>query len=97
MSSPASRTTGSGRSSCDRSEAISGTLRGSYDVYAHFRERLAAERREHFIAVLLDNKNRKLRDVTIAVGLVEGEKAAAFDEPFLVGAGTTEGGVLVCP
>lgn len=44
------------------------SFKGSYDVYAHFRERLAHERREHFIAVLLDNKNRKLRDVTIAVG-----------------------------
>jgi DNA repair protein RadC len=43
-------------------------FKGSYDVHAHFRERLAHEAREHFIAVLLDNKHRKLRDVTIAVG-----------------------------
>ena len=31
-------------------------FRGSYDIYAHFRERLAAETVELFIAVLLDNK-----------------------------------------
>lgn len=43
-------------------------FRGSYDVYAHFRERLAEETSEHFVAVLLDNKNRKLRDVEISRG-----------------------------
>lgn len=43
-------------------------LRGSGDVYAHFRERLAAEQREHFYAVLLDNKHRKLRDVLVSLG-----------------------------
>jgi len=43
-------------------------FRGSYDVYAHFREHLAEETSEHFIAVLLDNKNRKLRDVEISRG-----------------------------
>jgi DNA repair protein RadC len=32
-------------------------LRGSGDVYSHFRERLASEQREVFYAVLLDNKN----------------------------------------
>ncbi len=41
---------------------------GAYQVYAHFRERLAAETVEHFIAVLLDNKNRKLRDVEVGLG-----------------------------
>lgn len=41
-------------------------LRGSGDVYAHFRERLAAETTEHFIAVLLDNKHRKLKDVLVS-------------------------------
>src|SRR5438552_2215289 len=47
-------------------EFVSGQpFKGSYDIYAHFRERLAAETREHFLAVLLDNKHRKLRDVTI--------------------------------
>jgi DNA repair protein RadC len=50
-------------------EFVSGQpFKGSYDIYAHFRERLAAETREHFLAVLLDNKHRKLRDVTITVG-----------------------------
>ena len=50
-------------------EFVPGQLfRGSYDVYAHFRERLAAELREHFVAVLLDNKNRKLRDIIVAIG-----------------------------
>jgi DNA repair protein RadC len=43
-------------------------FKGSYDVYAHFRERLAAETVEHFIAVLLDNKHRKIRDVTLSIG-----------------------------
>jgi DNA repair protein RadC len=43
-------------------------FKGSYDVYAHFRERLAAETVEYFIAVLLDNKHRKLRDVVVSMG-----------------------------
>ena len=43
-------------------------FRGSGDIYAHFRERLAAENREHFYAVLLDNKDRKLRDVLLSLG-----------------------------
>ena len=43
-------------------------LRGSGDVYAHFRERLAAETREHFVAVLLDNKHRKIKDVRLSIG-----------------------------
>ncbi len=43
-------------------------LRGSSDVYAHFREHLAAETCEQFYAVLLDNKNRKLRDVMVSKG-----------------------------
>jgi DNA repair protein RadC len=46
-----------------------GTLfRGSSDIYNHFKERLAAERHELFLAVLLDNKHRKLRDVVVSVG-----------------------------
>lgn len=50
-------------------EWVPGTpFRGSYDVYAHFRESLAAESQERFIAVLLDNKNRKLRDVLVSLG-----------------------------
>jgi DNA repair protein RadC len=43
-------------------------LRGSGDIYAHFRERLSAETREHFYAVLLDNKHHKLRDVLLSLG-----------------------------
>jgi DNA repair protein RadC len=43
-------------------------LRGSGDVYAHFRERLAAEQREVFCAVLLDNKHRKLKDIVLSLG-----------------------------
>lgn len=43
-------------------------FRGSADVYAHFRERLGAERREHFYAVLLDQKHRKIRDVPVSLG-----------------------------
>lgn len=43
-------------------------LRGSGDVYAHFRERLGSEKREHFYAVLLDNKHRKIKDVPVSLG-----------------------------
>ena len=43
-------------------------FKGSHDVYAHFRERLAHERHEHFYAVLLDNKHRKLKDIRISQG-----------------------------
>lgn len=43
-------------------------LRGSGDVYAHFRERLASATREHFFAVLLDNKHRKIKDVAVSQG-----------------------------
>lgn len=43
-------------------------LRGSGDIYAHFRERLAAEPVEYFYAVLLDNKHRKLRDILVSLG-----------------------------
>jgi DNA repair protein RadC len=43
-------------------------FRGSADIYAHYRERLAAETVEHFIAVLLDNKHRKIRDVEVGLG-----------------------------
>jgi DNA repair protein RadC len=52
----------------EREWKIGEPLRGSGDVYAHFRERLAAETREHFYAVLLDNKHRKLRDVLLSLG-----------------------------
>lgn len=47
---------------------VGAPFRGSYDVYAHFRERLATETREVFIAILLDNKNRKLREVLVSLG-----------------------------
>jgi DNA repair protein RadC len=40
----------------------------SADVYAHFRERLASEKRECFYAVLLDNKHRKIKDVAVSQG-----------------------------
>lgn len=43
-------------------------FRASADIYAHFRERLAAEAVEYFIAVLLDNKHRKIRDVVVSMG-----------------------------
>jgi DNA repair protein RadC len=43
-------------------------FRGSADIYAHYRERLAAETVEHFIVVLLDNKHRKIKDVEVGLG-----------------------------
>jgi DNA repair protein RadC len=50
-------------------EFVPGTpFRGSLDVYAHFRERLASERRERFYAVLLDNKHRKIKDIAVSEG-----------------------------
>lgn len=47
---------------------IGASFKSSYDIYAHFRERLAAERVEQFIAVVLDNKHRKIRDVVVSKG-----------------------------
>lgn len=41
---------------------------GSSQVYLHYRERLAHERVEHFIAIVLDSKHRKLRDVVVGQG-----------------------------
>jgi len=43
-------------------------FRTSADIYAHFRERLASERHEHFYAVLLDNKHRKIKDIPVSRG-----------------------------
>lgn len=43
-------------------------LRSSEDVYRHFRENLGKEKRELFYVVLLNNKNRKIREVKISEG-----------------------------
>ena len=43
-------------------------LRSSEEVYQHFRENLGRERRELFYVVLLNNKNRKIREVKISEG-----------------------------
>ena len=43
-------------------------LRSAEDVYHHFRDNLGAEKRELFYVVLLNNKNRKIRDVKISEG-----------------------------
>jgi DNA repair protein RadC len=43
-------------------------LRSSEDVFRHFREQLATEKREIFYVVLLTNKNRKIREVKISEG-----------------------------
>jgi DNA repair protein RadC len=52
----------------ERTFHIGEPFRGSGDVYAHFRERLGSEKREHFYAVLLDNKHRKIKDVAVSQG-----------------------------
>jgi DNA repair protein RadC len=52
----------------ERTFRIGEPFRGSGDVYAHFRERLGSEKREHFYAVLLDNKHRKIKDVAVSQG-----------------------------
>jgi DNA repair protein RadC len=43
-------------------------LRSSEDVFHHFRENLGREMRELFYVVLLNNKNRKIREVKISEG-----------------------------
>ncbi|HEX5607050.1 MAG TPA: DNA repair protein RadC, partial [Candidatus Binatia bacterium] len=43
-------------------------LRSSEDVYRHFRDHLGDEKRELFYVVLLNNKNRKIREVKISEG-----------------------------
>jgi DNA repair protein RadC len=43
-------------------------LRSSEDVYRHFRNHLGGEKRELFYVVLLNNKNRKIREVKISEG-----------------------------
>ena len=43
-------------------------LRSAEDVFRHFRDSLEKEKREMFYVVLLNNKNRKIRDVKISEG-----------------------------
>jgi DNA repair protein RadC len=43
-------------------------LRSAEDVYRHFRNHLGGEKRELFYVVLLNNKNRKIREVKISEG-----------------------------
>jgi DNA repair protein RadC len=43
-------------------------LHSAADVYHHFRENLGREKREQFYVVLLNNKNRKLREVKVSEG-----------------------------
>jgi len=44
------------------------SLRSSEDVFRHFRDDLEKEKRELFYVVLLNNKNKKIRDVKISEG-----------------------------
>jgi DNA repair protein RadC len=43
-------------------------LHSAEDVFQHFRENLGREKRELFYVVLLNNKNRKMREVKISEG-----------------------------
>ena len=43
-------------------------LHSAEDVYRHFRENLGREKREFFYVVLLNNKNRKIREVKVSEG-----------------------------
>jgi len=52
----------------EREFKLGAVFRGSGDIYAHFRERMATEICELFYAVLLDNKHRKLREVLVSKG-----------------------------
>ena len=47
---------------------VGDALRSSEDVFRHFSERLVKEKRELFYVVLLNNKNRKIREVKISEG-----------------------------
>ena len=47
---------------------VGDALRSSEDVFRHFADRLAKEKREIFYVVLLNNKNRKIREVKISEG-----------------------------
>ena len=47
---------------------VGDALRSSEDVFRHFGERLVKEKREIFYVVLLNNKNRKIREVKISEG-----------------------------
>lgn len=40
----------------------------SNDIFGHFHERLRGKRQEQFIVVLLDNKNRIMKEVNISMG-----------------------------
>lgn len=44
------------------------SLRSSEEVFRHFRDGLGKEKRELFYVVLLNNKNKKIRDVKISEG-----------------------------
>jgi DNA repair protein RadC len=44
------------------------SLRSAEDVFRHFRDTLEKEKRELFYVVLLNNKNKKIRDVKISEG-----------------------------
>jgi DNA repair protein RadC len=43
-------------------------LRSAEDVFRHFHQSLSSEKRELFYVVLLNNKNKKIRDVKISEG-----------------------------
>jgi DNA repair protein RadC len=43
-------------------------LTSSSDVFAHFHERLRDRKKEYFYAVLLDNKHRTIREITVSEG-----------------------------
>ena len=43
-------------------------LRSSEDVFQHFRENLGREKLEQFYVVLLNNKNRKIREIKVSEG-----------------------------
>lgn len=47
---------------------IGQALRSSEDVFRHFRDNMEKEKRELFYVVLLNNKNKKIRDVKISEG-----------------------------
>ncbi len=57
-----------GRRAATRALAPGSTIRSAADVDRHFRPRLRGARREHFLVLLLDTRNRFLREVAVSIG-----------------------------
>ena len=57
-----------GRRLATRSLARGDRIGGPRDVYRHFHQRMRSRRQEHFVAILLDGRNRVIRESQISQG-----------------------------